>query len=119
MKGSNAQPGLLTEQRIEPIPKEESCVQAPPPNQRQRGRHATARTRRQGAAAISTPETGILHQTVSRLPVASHVFLGSWTVDIHQKGCSLRSAPQKRHTAHLRLVLLWYTQETEQLGPGR
>ena len=77
------------------------------------------RTRRQGAAAISTPETSILHQTVRRLPVASHVFLGSQTVDIHQEGCSLRSNPQKRHTAHLRPVLLWHTQETEHLGPGR
>ena len=55
----------------------------------------------------------------TRDPVASHVFLESWTVDIHQEGCNLRSAPQKRHTAHLRLVLLWHTQETEQLGPGR
>ena len=60
----------------------------------------TARARRQGA--ISASETGILHQTVSRLPVANHVFLGSWTVDICQEGHSLRSAPQRRHMAHLR-----------------
>ena len=48
------------------------------------------------------PRDGILHQTVSRLPVANHVFLGSWMVDICQEGCSLRSAPQRGHTAHPR-----------------
>ena len=48
------------------------------------------------------PRDGILYQTVSRLPVANQVFLGSWTVDIHQEGRSQRSAPQRRHTAHLR-----------------
>ena len=44
----------------------------------------------------------ILHQTVSRLPVANQVFLGSWTVDIHQEGHRQRLAPQRRHMAHLR-----------------
>ena len=48
------------------------------------------------------PRDGILYQTASRLPVANQVFLGSWTVDIHQEGHSQRSAPQKRHMAHLR-----------------
>ena len=43
------------------------------------------------------PTDGILHQTVSRPPVANQVFLGSWTVDIHQEGRSQRSAPQRRH----------------------
>ena len=37
-----------------------------------------------------------------RLPVANHVFLGSCMVDICQEGRSLRSAPKRRHTAHLR-----------------
>ena len=60
----------------------------------------TARARRQGA--ISASETGILHQTVSRLPVANHVFLGSWMADICKEGHSLRSASKRRHTAHLR-----------------
>ena len=46
--------------------------------------------------------SGILHQTVSRLPVSNKVFLESWMVDIHQEGHSQRSAPQRRHTAHLR-----------------
>ena len=48
------------------------------------------------------PRDGILHQTVSRLPVAKQVFLGSWMVDICQEGRSQRSAPQRRHRAHLR-----------------
>ena len=48
------------------------------------------------------PRDGILCQTASRLSVANQVFLGSWTVDIHQKGSSQRSALQRRHVAHLR-----------------
>ena len=48
------------------------------------------------------PRDGILHQTVSRLPVANQVFLGSWMVDICQEGCSQRAASQRTHTAHLR-----------------
>ena len=65
----------------------------------------TVRAGRQGAAAILAPETGFLHQTVSRLPIANHVLLGSWMVDICQEGHSLRWAPQRRHMAHLR----WYS----------
>ena len=49
-----------------------------------------------------TPRDSILYQTASRLLVAKQVFLGSWTVDIHQEGCSQRSAPQRRHMAHLK-----------------
>ena len=45
---------------------------------------------------------GILNQTVSTLPVANQVFLGSWTVDICHEGHSQRSTPQRRHTANLR-----------------
>jgi len=48
------------------------------------------------------PRDGILHQTVNGLPVANHIFLGSWMVDTCQEGHSLRSAPQRRHMAHLR-----------------
>ena len=48
------------------------------------------------------PRDGILYQTVSRLPAANQIFLRSWTVHICQEGCSQRSAPQKRHIAHLR-----------------
>ena len=45
------------------------------------------------------PRGCIFHQTVSRLPVANHVFLGSWTVDIYQECHRLRSAPQRRYRA--------------------
>ena len=48
------------------------------------------------------PRDGIFHQIVSRLEVAIQVFLGFWMVDIHQEGCSQRSAPQRRHMAPLR-----------------
>ena len=48
------------------------------------------------------PRDGIPHQTVSRFLVANQVFLGPWTVDVSQEGHSQRSAPQRRHTAHLR-----------------
>ena len=48
------------------------------------------------------PRDSIFHQTVSMLPVANYVFMGSWMVDIRQEGCSLRSAPQRRHMAQLR-----------------
>ena len=48
------------------------------------------------------PRDGILYQTASKLSIANKVFLGSWTVDIHQEGRSQRSATQKRHTAHMR-----------------
>ena len=34
--------------------------------------------------------------------IANQDFLGFWMVDIHQEGHGQRSAPQKRHTAHLR-----------------
>ena len=34
--------------------------------------------------------------------IANQDFLGFWVVDIRREGCSQRSAPQKRHKAHLR-----------------
>ena len=70
----------------------------PIPHQRQGGRWGAARA----GKGQSWPQRGILYQTASRLPVANQDFLGFWTVDIHQEGCSQRSAPQKRHTAHLK-----------------
>ena len=50
----------------------------------------------------SQPQRGIIYQTASRL-VANQDFLGFWMVDIRREGRSQRSAPQKRHTAHLRM----------------
>ena len=38
----------------------------------------------------------------SRLPVANHIFLGSWLADICQESHSLRPAPQRRYMAHPR-----------------
>ena len=60
-----------------------------------------ARSQSQKARGNLDPRDGIFHQIVSRLKVAIQVFLGFWMVDIHQEGCSQRSAPQRRHTAHL------------------
>ena len=45
---------------------------------------------------------GILHQTMSRLPVANQVFLGTWMIDICQESQNLRSAPQRKHIAYQR-----------------
>ena len=47
------------------------------------------------------PRGGTPFHTVSRLPAANQVFLGSWMVDIRQEGRSQRSAPQRGHTALL------------------
>ena len=69
----------------------------PPEAERQAGDSQSWKTR-----GNLGPRDSILHQTVSRLPVANQVFLGSWMVDICQEGRSQRSAPQRRHMAHLR-----------------
>ena len=57
---------------------------------------------RQEGDTQSQKARGKLGPRASKLPVAHQVFLGSWTVDIHQEGRSQRSAPQRRHRAHLR-----------------
>ena len=56
----------------------------------------------QSRKGANGPRDSILHQTASRLPVPNQDFLGFRTVDICWEGCSQRSAPQKRHIAHLR-----------------
>ena len=65
---------------------------------------------RRGAARAgegqSRPQRGILYQTASRLPGTNQDFLGFWMVDICREGRSQRSAPQKRHRAHLRQACL-------------
>ena len=58
-------------------------------------------TQSQKARGNLSPRDSILYQTAIRLPVANQDFLGFLTVDICREGCSQRSAPQKRHTAHL------------------
>ena len=40
------------------------------------------------------PRDGILHQTVSRLPVANQVFLGSWTIDIPRRVAARGKLPK-------------------------
>ena len=71
------------------------CRQTNPP--REAGRQQPEQER-----GKLSPRDGILYQIVSRLPVANQVFLGSWMVDTCQEGHNQRSAPQRRHTAHLR-----------------
>ena len=69
--------------------------------------------RRQGAGRCQPepgrgklgPRDSIPYQTANKLPVSNQDFLGFWTVDIRQEGCSQRLAPQKRHVAYLR----WHT----------
>ena len=66
--------------------------------------------RRQGAGRCQPepgrgklgPRDSIPYQTANKLPVSNQDFLGFWMVDILQECCNQRSAPQKRHTAHLR-----------------
>ena len=43
------------------------------------------------------PRGGTPFQTVSRLPAANQVFLGSWTADIHQEGQPEISSPEETH----------------------
>ena len=51
---------------------------------------------------LSQPQRWHLPTNYEQAPAANHVSLRSWMVDIHQEGCSLRSALQRRHMAHLR-----------------
>ena len=78
------------------------------------GREAGGDTQSQKVRGNLSPRDSILYQTASRLPVANQVFLGSWMVDICQEGCSQRSAPQRRHTAHLR----WHSHCTPRKPSG-
>ena len=57
----------------------------PPEEERQAGGSQSQKTR-----GNFSPRDGILHQTVSRLPVANQVFLGSWMVAICQEDCILK-----------------------------
>ena len=98
MKISNLRHSLAGSQNkgLHEYQRRASWLQTGPPYSPARGRGS------QKARGNLGPRNGILHQTVSRLPAANQVFLGSCAVDIYQEGRSLRSAPQRRHTAHLR-----------------
>ena len=76
------------------------CGLAPPPSPPPEAESQAGDSQSLKARGNLNHRDGILHQTVSSLPVTNQVFLGSWTVDIHQERCSQRSAPQRRHTAH-------------------
>ena len=53
-------------------------------------------------AWIAAPETASSIKLKAGF-IANQDFLGFWTINIHWEGCNQRSAPQKRHTAHLRM----------------
>ena len=103
-KGSISTPGTLTEQRIEQIPKEHKpvAIQGPPSPEAERQACDRQSWKARGCCNLG-PRDCIFYQTVSRLEVANHVFLGYWTVHICQECHNLRSAPQRRYVAHLRL----------------
>ena len=65
------------------------CRPAHPPPEAER-QASDSQSRK--ASGNLRPRDGILHQTVSRPPVANQVFLRFWTVDIRQEGHRLRSA---------------------------
>ena len=107
MKSSKpkAQPGPFIEQRIEPILRRDSWLwsnPSPPPYSLPEAERKARDNQSQKVRGNLGPRDGILHHSVSRLPVANQIFLGSWTFDICQEGCSQRSAPQRRHLAQLR-----------------
>ena len=97
VKSSKAQPGPLTEQRIELTPKE-SCPAAYRPIPLTGGREPGGQQPElEGKGLLQSGSQRLASSTkLSRLLAANHVFLGSWMVDICQEGCSLRSAPQRR-----------------------
>ena len=96
---------VLTEQRIKgPCPNnkgEQVCCHLQPSLEAERQVHNN-RCRKQGAAAISAPET-TPPAKLSGPPVTNQVFLGSWMVHICQEYYSLRPAWLRKCTAHLGL----------------
>ena len=72
------------------------CGLAPPPSPPPEAESQAGDSQSLKARGNLNHRDGILHQTVSSLPVTNQVFLGSWTVDIHQEGHSQRSPPQSQ-----------------------
>jgi len=87
--------GVLTEQGIEQIPKES------PPSPEAEKQTCDSQSRKTRGCCNLGPSDCILHQTVSRVPVANLLFLSTLTVDICEDCHNLRSAPKRRHMAHL------------------
>ena len=71
-------PVVLTEQRIERIPKESNLVAVYGPSslEAQRQMSDSQSWKARGCCNLG-PRDHIFHQTVSRVPVANHVFLGT------------------------------------------
>ena len=78
-----------------------AAFNGPPSLEEERQVHNN-RCRKQGAAAISAPET-TPPAKLSGPPVTNQVFLGSWMVHICQEYYSLRPAWRRKCTAHLGL----------------
>ena len=67
--------------------------------------HPPAETGRRGQPEPEGGNSGPREASSTKLQagfVANQDYLGFWMVDICREGCSQRSAPQKRHPAHLR-----------------
>ena len=60
------------------------------------------RQAREGSRGQLWPQRGILYQILHADFTANQDFLRFWMVDIRRESRSQRSAPQKRHMAHLR-----------------
>ena len=112
-------PGALTEQSIERIPKESNpdAIYGPPSPEAEREMYDSQSQKARGCCHLG-PRYCIFLPTLSRMPVSNHIFLGSWMLHICQECHSLRSASQRRHTAHLRLPS-GHSRETKWLGLGR
>ena len=120
MKGFKAQPGPLTEQRIEWTPKE-SWLAAYRPLPFTGGREPGGQQPElEGKGLLQSGPQRLASSTkLSRLPATNHVFLGSWMVDICQEGRSLRLAPPEETHSTPEEVLLQCTQETKWPRWGR
>ena len=103
-------PGVLTQHRTARIPEENTksripkeskpaAIQGPPSPDAEREACNSQSQKARGCFNLG-PRVHIFHQTVSRVPVANHIFLGSWMADICQKCHSLISS-QGRHRANL------------------
>ena len=97
-------PGPLLEQRIEQIPKEIKLLTTYVPLSLEAERQVCNSQSQKARDCFNLgPRDHIFNHTVSRFPVANHVVLESWLVDICQESHSLRSALQRRPMAHLGL----------------
>ena len=71
------------------------CIDPSPPEAERQA--CDSQSQKARSCCTLRPRDGMFHQTVSRLPVANHIFLGSWMADACQACCSLISSPEKTH----------------------